>query len=1157
MGTTRTMLEAGSSQYVLVCAIEGYKYLLHSHSSSAAVLTAWSGTDWSSALGGLSVDLKLQQSMNPAEPFGDMGSCTLWVQKLGTDDTFGIDTHRRSGGNETYLSASLDRNDTTVTVLSASAFAGSGEIHIGTECIAYTGTTSSTFTTCTRGKYSPFQCDVSGTGGSRFGRDHTVRTDSNSVNLQPIVSSIPRTWKGRFVGIWAHRVVGGVLDTKAEAELIYAGTIGDIRDDRNTSCTVVDVRSIMEWVGQRVIGDGMFEGKVSDGILLTAGMVFGFHEVGDAGGTHYDNSADLLSVVDGVPGANEISSGLYTGQEICDALNTWIVAENNASNIDGAYTFKFADSTSDGYRTVIQYALALDPGGYFRVELPRVVAKFFGWSRVDGTSTANHVRLDVTEMGVGLTYSDPDTEPLRVYASLNGSSKAKIVIDAGNGTLIDQYNYLPTSIRPATTSLDGVSYSWGLFIVGDSQPMLGAFDTADPTYLIGLQPWEGGTKERVGTTIRTRYPTIEVSLSETQPRVRQIYALELDFLSAVLLFMLSTGTTGYNSIFDQLPRQLSVGVPSELLGSGFMDEIPNSSDTSVFVIEKATRLSDIVKSDIVFRWGFLAWQMGALRFRAWRAPTATDSVLDLDDTSKAEAAGTISPQVTASAQTDENMRSIVKIEFDRSFAELGEEKYKSSVMFHDRVAVEDQGGAVQVHTYKLANTFEEFTGTGASVESLLPQYLAKMPLLSRPAWIVERSIDPAHFWQTSIGDIVTFSDPHARDPSTGQRGIVNRPALVVALTFQPGGTLPGSGKSTVLPMGGSVKLFFTDIDTDRAGALYAPAGNVDYTAHVVDSPGNFVHGYRSSDLTLRLEANAYSNSADGIPDASRFGPGDEILILERDPVNPASPTSWIRTVDDQDGDDITLTSAISSPAWDGSKRYVVLYADYADVQSTQLASVFQGDDATGLVDGTGQPYLYNSGSADTGVDDNDDVAPELPANRIYGDGAGRCVYGDTQAIRLVDSFIDYNAQQRDSFLWPVAVGNASPVGDYKMMAYFPVFLNFELLSNSVFRYITVAPIAASTDGTSTKVRIRVRRTRPTDSTLTDIAPLADYATAEWTGITSTTLTTLTPVTTLTVNVKNTVFAGDLAGLAWVTIELGYKAQCQGIAYWAVGARQTI
>lgn len=56
-----------------------------------------------------------------------------------------------SPGQITTLTAALDNSAATVTVASTSGFPTAGTIHIGLECIKYTGTTSTTFTGCTRG----------------------------------------------------------------------------------------------------------------------------------------------------------------------------------------------------------------------------------------------------------------------------------------------------------------------------------------------------------------------------------------------------------------------------------------------------------------------------------------------------------------------------------------------------------------------------------------------------------------------------------------------------------------------------------------------------------------------------------------------------------------------------------------------------------------------------------------------------------------------------------------------------------------------------------------------------------------------------------------------------------------------------------------------
>lgn len=57
----------------------------------------------------------------------------------------------KSSGPENQLNGALAIGSTTVTVDDTTGFPSSGRIWIGQECIAYTGTTATTFTGCTRG----------------------------------------------------------------------------------------------------------------------------------------------------------------------------------------------------------------------------------------------------------------------------------------------------------------------------------------------------------------------------------------------------------------------------------------------------------------------------------------------------------------------------------------------------------------------------------------------------------------------------------------------------------------------------------------------------------------------------------------------------------------------------------------------------------------------------------------------------------------------------------------------------------------------------------------------------------------------------------------------------------------------------------------------
>ena len=72
----------------------------------------------------------------------------------------------------TFLSAEASPSATTLTVYSTAAFAASGVVHVGTEAIAYTGKTATTFTGCTRAYWDTiaqrhFVADGEGLGDAR------------------------------------------------------------------------------------------------------------------------------------------------------------------------------------------------------------------------------------------------------------------------------------------------------------------------------------------------------------------------------------------------------------------------------------------------------------------------------------------------------------------------------------------------------------------------------------------------------------------------------------------------------------------------------------------------------------------------------------------------------------------------------------------------------------------------------------------------------------------------------------------------------------------------------------------------------------------------------------------------------------------------------
>ena len=92
MGATLAQLQTGQARVKWVAAIYGYPYLLTDASTSAAI-TAWSGTGWTQAIGGLVVDGQWKQSIDPYKPFQPGGTIQLFIPDSDSD-TFGVDVFR-------------------------------------------------------------------------------------------------------------------------------------------------------------------------------------------------------------------------------------------------------------------------------------------------------------------------------------------------------------------------------------------------------------------------------------------------------------------------------------------------------------------------------------------------------------------------------------------------------------------------------------------------------------------------------------------------------------------------------------------------------------------------------------------------------------------------------------------------------------------------------------------------------------------------------------------------------------------------------------------------------------------------------------------------------------------------------------------------------
>lgn len=1119
-GTTLAAMN-GSFAYKYVVAIEGYPHLLTDANTVAAV-NAWGGTDYTSALGGLYVQLDNEQRLDPWDPFQGGGKCKLMVQ-ADADDTFGIDVHRKADGAESMLRAACNRvgtpqgdyvkvssSPTANPYLAIDSGAGfvAGDAFVGTECVEVSSADSQRLNTSRRGKYSPFGT-AGGSGDRWFSQHHRVSADTNGVSLNPVVSQQPRTWIGKWVGVWMHVVDGsGNLNAKADALCVYAGTIVGTADDPNTGYTVVELEHVLDTLKNVTIGRDMWSSSITEGIYLVTGRTFTMTDT--SGGT--TKTANALTVVaSGATGANQINAGYYSCGEICSALSAWLAAENIAARINGTYVWRSpVTSGSAGLRTKCYWRIAnaTAVGVSWRLEVPLEIAMFLGLcSSTSGGGFDTFSSLTGGQQGVGDSamsnldwVKEGGETPWRTVLFRGDAAAKDLTINCENerGTAIDQYAALPSSDKPTTayvldpttgvaTQVDPTTLAWGVFMIDEKYLMVASINVqSNTTTLQNCRPMSfamPGVTTGLGTFA---YGRRQDDANVGPATIRQIFIIETSPADFIKKAMYSTGTTGYNHpTHDALGFGLGVGIPGALLGGSFeqsLDNLPGATSPIVVVINESIRLGDLLGADLVLRRAFPVWKQGGLRFGHWVAPTADAAIATLDETNKAEPSGQHAEQRSSSVLDDRWVRNVVKIDYDRIFTLDKDGTYQSEIGFEDRVSVDDASGKSKVATIKARNTYSQFLGTGSGVEALAPGFMATLPMFTRPARKLARTIDHRFYERLSVGDIVLAVDAFARDPETGTRGIAALPAVVTRVRYNPGGPTPGD-PSKVMTASGEAELFLMDGHRDSPYSAAAELAH-DYTNPV----SGWSAGYNATTLQLTLLPHAYSESSEPA-DHAYFVANDRVVIVEIDPTLPSSAQSWRRTITATDGNGfVTINQTLDG--FSASKFYRVVYDNYAAQQSVQLArngAVFASAGTGKILSTKPARHLTATAPPSTATTANANEPAEILPSSAWGDGVPMDVGHECSVIRALNAFVDGKSLHCSPML---SAAGAMSVVNHPNSRYLasmaPIFLGKELLSQRTYRNLYIAPL----------VRIAAAAGYPTQTiwvTLTSVCPTAASA----------------------------------------------------------------
>jgi hypothetical protein len=1057
--TTLADIQAGSLGFRWVLLIEGCELALCNFpdpSDVSDMLTAASW-DWTDAVNGLCVLGGWEQELRPWDPSVQVGRLSFSVQKGirastgGESDAFAELVFGAGAGVETYLTAALDCNDTTVTVKSTSGYGASGHVHIGTEAIGYTGKTATTFTGCVRGKYAPFKANTE--ASQRFGQPHRIPNVGDDIIIQPKVTSVQREWRGRRVGLW---MVSYGTTSWSDAQLVWAGRIENTRDGSNglTYLECVDIKAQLK---ECELLRHQFEGRIREGVYLFGS--WRFEALDDKAGT-VKTANDLVVVSSGAAGSNEINAGLYSIEELIDALNAWLSSEYAAARLNHKWYFSLG-SNAEGPRSAIHLSSGSSAGiNRSRIAMQSIVCEFLGFT-ADGHGPStfgwapNNVGIAIDWDQSTSTIAESPEEPYRHIVTPN--QPYRITVEDIRGTRFDNRPFLPN----LDVTLDSGA-EWAVLQVGGESGPMALYrlisETADEVVFSGGTPTSrlddiAGTRWGFTRTDKIRYSE-GVDLT-----VRQVALIggRMDYLFTRILA--STGTSGYNhASFDSYPQQLGAGLPWELLGNDWLNTIGALNSQLAWitlVITKPTKLMSRLGVELVARVAQIIWKDEGLRVVSWGTPTAARALHAFTEANKRTQSDAKDAQRAPAVSSDEFLVNRVRLLYGRG-------ERAGDVKIVDPASQDTHG------QFSKEVTVESLAGQSSAYD-LIEQLKLMVPFFSRPMHVLTRSIGPEHYENCAPGDFCTVSDNFARDPSTGTRGLSSKPGLIIKHGIDWGG-FDDTGKSRT--PNGTIDILLLPLSNI---ATYSPCAEVDNTAG-----GG---GYNAGTKVLTLKAHEHTEASE-TADAAWFLIGENVRVVEIDPATAAAPLTWTDVVAAQSGNTITLTTGLAG--WDATKRYRVISDVYSASDATQTTDVYQADDADARIEDLAGAYVYGTDltQAGTWTDDDGDELVALYSEYAYGDGRPLDTGYEKDIARLVNNLVNYRTQVICPRLTRSVMNHAAFTGSSTkaIIAVFPINLHPGALMLGE-RYLYVRPWLRSTDGTSASMTVSLCAKLPRGTSL--------------------------------------------------------------------------
>lgn len=1124
MGTTLDALQDEGASVRYVIAIEGYSRLIcdaDSDADLAAVLTAWAGTPFTGTpLPGLEIDGELVEEFEPWETGLDAPSMKFIIQPDDAD-TFAT-TVFASRGLETKLAQPFDSTDGTLTVLSTGVFPASGDLFIGGRQFGYTAKPSGTQFTLAAGgagKVAPFPADG---GGSNMPPNIAVPGYQGDVGVAPVVQSLAKTWQGKWIGLWVHRNKGGVLDTKAQAQLLFAGKITDIQDS-SSGATVIEAADIRESINSSVLLHKQFRGYIAEGIYLQAGDAFvaTTYIQGTA-----KTSSTLTVVSSGAAGSTQINAGLYSAHDLQGRMGKWLA---NASGTIGDWSVAI-QNTPDGHR----FRFSREHSGtnllVISVSATRQeIWQFLGYDPKvgeDGTFVISHgghgarVRITGTKVPLRLMPIQRWTHDQASYATQVG---VVVTLRDVEGDWWNHTSWLPPQLK---NLLPNTTDDWSFVRCKGSMFMCRkvsntTLDTFFATSYLDASMSLPSTQELL--------PNVTIDQTDYEPyAIEQVVALSGKFSDILTRVLASVDGLGANhATYDSFPAGIGCGVPWTLLGQNWLDTVISAEEGSsvnsvLVVLDKPTSFSDVFSCEFLLRFCWMVFAEGGLQIAVPQTPSAINADLTIGVDDRAGAAD--DPLRTVTTITQKYLRNHLIVAYERDLSD----RYKYTIEVYDNPSITTYGLSKPV-TIKARNCARASAASSTTVWQMALHLATRMLLFySKPMRTFRVPVDPGTAFQATPGDTVSFSDDYVRHPTTGARGVSNLACTVMATRIQFG----GGG------IGAEIDLLYTD--EERVYPM-APTASSDETY----TSGGFTNGWDPAAKKLKLKQHDFTRAAGSTKDVNSFAVNDKIRVYEVDPAGAADTFLDTISAVDTTNDTITLTNGFGAggrPAFSGSKFYRVTYDDFAAVDGTaQELVAYLADDVDGLIVNTENPNQYGEESTRAFAVSAPTTFPDNPSAVQYAEGRPMHTGLVRDGIVNINNFLNY----RSAVCTPPHVGNktilSSGITQFDVFGAWPIYVGQGYNPHGRVRKLNISPMFYSSSG-GHEVKVR--------ATLSLFPPRGTYTggAATWAGNVkqntwSTTSTTLQHGTVWQV----TPIVWPDTGLCWLTIECATEsAILQGV-----------